>query len=78
MIKIHPNDKSCWKGLLFIWEIKTYHSGDGEPQVIFWGKMARDMVPIIKEYDNWIVYSSKTGKKIYQKRRFGSCCEMDY
>jgi len=46
--------------------IKTFHSGDGEPQVIFWGKMARDIVPIIKEYDNWIVYSSKTGKKIYQ------------
>ena len=46
--------------------IKTYHHGDGEPQVIFWGKMARDRIPIVKEYDDWIVHSSKTGHPLYK------------
>jgi hypothetical protein len=34
--------------------IKSYHMGDEEPQVIFWGKMATDIIPLVQD-DGWVV-----------------------
>lgn len=47
--------------------IKTWHYGDEEYQVIFWGKNAKNIIPISRTDDgNWIVYSSRTGNPLIQ------------
>lgn len=47
--------------------VKAYHYGDEEPQVIFWGQTAKDIVHL--EYSSeadWMVTNSKTQKVIYR------------
>lgn len=46
--------------------ISTWHEGDGEPQVIFYGKFAQNIVPIFKERDEYVVHDSKTRRVIYK------------
>lgn len=47
--------------------IEVYHHGDEEPQVIFWGKNAKYIVPITKEYgDVYAVHNIKSGNIIYK------------
>lgn len=46
--------------------IKVWHHGDEEPQVIFYGNTARDMVHIEQtDPGPWGITNSKTGKNIY-------------
>lgn len=47
--------------------IEVYHYGDEEPQVIFFGKNAKYIVPITKEYgDDYAVHNLKSGGIIYK------------
>ncbi len=46
--------------------MEMYHRGDEEPQVIFWGKNAKNIVPITKEFDDYIVHNLKSGGIIYK------------
>ncbi len=45
--------------------IKIWHSGDEEPQIIFRGSEARDIVPI-QHPDNWVLPENSKGRPIYQ------------
>lgn len=52
--------------------IKSWHDGDGEPQVIFYGETAKDFIPITQgENDRWGVYSTKTGKLLREDDDLG-------
>jgi len=43
--------------------IKTYHYGDEEPQVIFWGKTATNIIPIYQSSDDkWWIENRKGGE----------------
>jgi hypothetical protein len=46
--------------------MEMYHAGDEEPQVIFWGKNAKNIVPITKEFDDYVVHNLKSGGIIYK------------
>lgn len=46
--------------------IKVWHSGDDEPQIIFRGSEARDIMPIYHEYSAWQLPEDSKGKPIYQ------------
>lgn len=49
--------------------IEVYHHGDEEPQVIFWGKKARNIVPITKEYgEDYTIHNFKSGGIIYKSQ----------
>lgn len=48
--------------------IEAYHYGDEEPQVIFFGKNAKYIVPITKEYDDYAVHNLKSGGIIYKSQ----------
>jgi len=48
--------------------IKAYHHGDEEPQVIFWGQTAKDIVHLQGGNDGWMVVNSRTNKMIYQNQ----------
>jgi hypothetical protein len=46
--------------------IKVWHYGDEEPQVIFYGKTAKDIIPIIGgENEKWEIYN-KDGRILYE------------
>lgn len=45
--------------------IKTWHYGDEEYQVIFWGRNAKNIIPIQQNSNGeWTVFSSKTGREL--------------
>lgn len=47
--------------------IRIYHNSDQEPQVIFYGNTATNIIPLNKgETENWGVYNRKTWKLIYE------------
>jgi len=46
--------------------IRVWHYGDDEPQIIFEGKTARNIVPIREGYDSWEVISQNTGNVVYK------------
>lgn len=47
--------------------IKTYHYGDEEPQIIFYGNTAKNIIPIKSgENNNWAIYNNKTGRIIIE------------
>lgn len=47
--------------------LKTYHHGDQEPQVIFYGNTAKNIIPLIRGNEKeWAVYS-KNGKQLYEE-----------
>lgn len=47
--------------------IKVYHYGDEEPQVIFYGNTATNIIPVkVGENANWAVYNNKTGRVIVE------------
>jgi hypothetical protein len=47
--------------------IKTYHYGDEEPQVIFYGNTAKNIIPITPgENNNWAIRHIKTGRIIFE------------
>lgn len=47
--------------------IKTWHYGDEEYQVIFWGQNAKNIIPIIQNSDGyWTILSSKTSNKLIE------------
>ena len=48
--------------------VKAYHYGDEEPQVIFWGKTANDIVYLRynKGDGDWMVVNSKTNRIIFR------------
>ena len=47
--------------------VKIYHYGDNEPQVIFWGKDARDIIPITRDgNDEWVLPTDDHGKPVYK------------
>jgi hypothetical protein len=50
--------------------IKTNHSGDREPQVIFYGNTAKNIIPIKKtnkgEYGEYGIYDMRDGKLLYE------------
>lgn len=54
--------------------IEVWHWGDEEPQVIFYGNTAKDIIPITRslggEY-KWAVKSVKTGQNIYASNSIG-------
>lgn len=45
--------------------VKVYHYGDEEPQVIFWGKSAHDIV-YLRKGEDWQTINSKTNKIIFR------------
>ena len=46
--------------------IKLWHSSDNEPQVIFWGETAANIIPIIESDDaKWAIFSNKTNRVLY-------------
>lgn len=45
--------------------VKVWHYGDEEYQVIFWGKDAKNIIPVEESYDGyWTVFSSKTSQPL--------------
>jgi hypothetical protein len=48
--------------------IEAHHYGDEEPQVIFFGKNAKYIVPITKEWDDYAVHNLKSGGIIYKSQ----------
>lgn len=48
--------------------IKLWHHGDGEPQVIFYGNTAKNIIPILYRVGDldFGVYDKKTGGKLYE------------
>ena len=49
--------------------MEMHHYGDEEPQVIFWGKKAKNIVPITKEYgDDYAVHNLKKGGIVYKSQ----------
>jgi len=51
--------------------IKFWHKTDMEPQVIFWGKYAKDIIPIIPTYDKdyrYYVMNQNTKRRIFQSK----------
>lgn len=51
--------------------IELWHYGDEEPQVIFYGNTARNIIPIIRgENADWAVYSTKSGRILYENDDF--------
>jgi len=49
--------------------MEVYHYGDEEPQVIFWGKKAKNIIPITLEYgDDYTINNLKTGGVIYKSQ----------
>lgn len=47
--------------------IKLYHYGDEEPQVIFYGNTAKNIIPITTgENADWAIYNTKTGGKLVE------------
>jgi hypothetical protein len=55
--------------------VKVYHYGDEEPQVVFYGDTATDMIPAINEDGMWKLVSSKTGETIVEKDTLGELGE---
>lgn len=49
--------------------IKAYHYGDEEPQVIFSGETARNIIPIVVDDGNYSIVNKKTGRIIYESDR---------
>lgn len=45
--------------------VNVYHSGDNEDQVIFWGRAARDIVPVYHVDNGWQLPSDKNGKPVF-------------
>ena len=51
--------------------IKFWHKTDNEPQVIFWGKYAKDIIQIIPTYDKdyrYYVMNQNTKRRIFQSK----------
>ncbi len=49
--------------------IEITHHGDEEPQVIFWGKKAKNIVPITLEYgEDYTVHNIKKGGVVYKNQ----------
>ena len=46
--------------------LMTYHSGDEFYQVIFWGRDARDIIPIHRVYDDWCLPDGGSGRPLFQ------------
>lgn len=46
--------------------VKVWHYGDEEYQVIFWGKDAKNIIPIVEEDGYWKILSTKTGNKLIE------------
>jgi hypothetical protein len=47
--------------------IKVYHYGDEEPQVIFYGNTANNIIPITSgEEADWAIYSTKNGEILFE------------
>ena len=46
--------------------MEMHHYGDEEPQVIFWGKKANNIVPITKQDGEYTVSDVKSGRTIYK------------
>ena len=50
--------------------LMTYHSGDEFYQVIFWGKDARDIIPIRhNDYSNWELPCGSSGRPVFQAEK---------
>ena len=45
--------------------VNVYHSGDNEDQVIFWGRAARDIVPVYHVDNGWHLPADKNGKPVF-------------
>jgi len=44
--------------------IKVYHYGDEENQIIFYGSMVHEIIPLYKTYDSWVIESSRDGRMV--------------
>ena len=49
--------------------IKVWHYGDGEPQVIFYGNTAKNIIPIRFNYDDDFYVQSKKGRVLYKNEK---------
>lgn len=47
--------------------IRIYHETDREPQVIFYGNTARDIIPISVWQGSWSIKNKKTGETIFER-----------
>jgi len=52
--------------------IKTWHYADQEPQVIFYGNTAKDIIPISESYGEFYVSNTKTGRELFKSENFNS------
>jgi hypothetical protein len=50
--------------------IETYHNGDDENQVIFWGPDAKDIVPIYDAGGDWQVIDNRTERPLFTSEIF--------
>ena len=47
--------------------VRLWHFGDEEPQVIFWGNTAKNIIPITSGDEmEWAVYDVKTSRSLYE------------
>ncbi|MCF8339612.1 MAG: hypothetical protein K9I82_01425 [Chitinophagaceae bacterium] len=49
--------------------IKVWHYGDGEPQVIFYGNTAKNIIPIRVNYDSEFYVQNKKGRVVYKNEK---------
>ena len=53
--------------------IKLWHHGDQEPQVIFYGKTAQNIIPITHNEDGlWSIYSIRDSRMLYANERLSN------
>lgn len=53
--------------------IKLWHHGDQEPQVIFYGKTARNIIPITHNEEGlWAIYSIRDNRMLYANERLSN------
>jgi 8-oxo-dGTP pyrophosphatase MutT (NUDIX family)/GNAT superfamily N-acetyltransferase len=49
--------------------VRVYHYGDSEPQVIFWGNDARDIIAVTDCDEGWCLPDDDHGKPVYRNER---------
>jgi hypothetical protein len=62
--------------------VEVYHHGDEEPQIIFWGKDAHDIIPIRSNGDyDWTIWDDHAGEPFFESNEITECidwCQENY
>ncbi len=52
--------------------VEIYHYGDEEPQVVFWGKDATDIIPVKREDGEWCLPDDDQDKPVFKSEDLGT------